>query len=429
MEQWRAAYTRHIKPRVARCQPLFNLSAAVALRFPLIWSKGPHSKPLKAAPEHSSPHHTVLLTVYGVYSLYCMFFLPWSLPFCVYITVKQCKRFRIQSTIFFSRLSKLQRSRNRCPSFAGADLQPHVFQIRLWVLARGSRAISFHRLPQLTARNPHLRWGKINFCIVSTCMTKWKLNNLLRITCWMHFKNTVMCFESHVKIERNPQMSQCGWCFSVLLSLVCSRSACLDSAQTSMETGTTTGRRTIWLEHFDTRESMMEITNIMSPCCWQTSTKSECLKADDTQPICAVGRPPNVHSSFSSRRRTVFFFFIMISKDILTWTRRRVFSSSLELLFKRRRSCSDRSFRLRAIDETEATLPLVSGSVIPTRICLGANRREDERRCLVDKHATHEKKTKKALLLLSIIICLLTAVVRQSAVIPLLMCRQGRSVS
>lgn len=37
----------------------------------------------------------------------------------------------------------------------------------------------------------------------------------------------------------------------------------------------------------------MEIMNIMSPCCWQTSTKSKCLKADDTKPICAVEWPPN----------------------------------------------------------------------------------------------------------------------------------------
>lgn len=81
-------------------------------------------------------------------------------------------------------------------------------------------------------------------------------------------------------------------CDTVLLSFVCSRSVCLDSAQTSTETGTTTGRRTIWLELSDTQESMMEIMNIMSPSCWQTSTKSECLKADDTKPICAVGWPP-----------------------------------------------------------------------------------------------------------------------------------------
>lgn len=77
------------------------------------------------------------------------------------------------------------------------------------------------------------------------------------------------------------------------LSTYVMRSVCLDSVQTSMETGTTTGRRTIWPELSDTRESMMEITNIMSPCCWRTSTKFECLKADDRKPICAVGWPPN----------------------------------------------------------------------------------------------------------------------------------------
>lgn len=78
-----------------------------------------------------------------------------------------------------------------------------------------------------------------------------------------------------------------------LLFLICSRSVSLDSVQTSMETGTTTGRRTIWPELSGTQESMMEIMSIMSPCCWQTSTKSECLKADDNEPICAVGWPPN----------------------------------------------------------------------------------------------------------------------------------------
>lgn len=78
-------------------------------------------------------------------------------------------------------------------------------------------------------------------------------------------------------------------CDTVLLFFICSRLVCLDSVQTNMGTGTTTGRRTTWPELSDTRESMMEITNIMSPCCWQTSTKSECLKADDTKPICAVG--------------------------------------------------------------------------------------------------------------------------------------------
>lgn len=85
--------------------------------------------------------------------------------------------------------------------------------------------------------------------------------------------------------------SICG-SFTVI-NLVSYRSVCLDSVQTSMETGTTTGRRTIWPELSDTQESTMEITNIMSPCCWQTSTKSECLKADDTEPICAAGWPPN----------------------------------------------------------------------------------------------------------------------------------------
>lgn len=77
------------------------------------------------------------------------------------------------------------------------------------------------------------------------------------------------------------------------LSTYVMRSMCLDLVQTSMETGITTGRRTIWLELSDTQESMMEIMSIMSPCCWQTSTKSECLKADDTKPICAFGWPPN----------------------------------------------------------------------------------------------------------------------------------------
>lgn len=61
-----------------------------------------------------------------------------------------------------------------------------------------------------------------------------------------------------------------------------SRSVCLDLVQTSMETGTTTGRRTIWLELSGTQESMMAIMSIMLQCCWQTSTKFGCLKADDT---------------------------------------------------------------------------------------------------------------------------------------------------
>lgn len=61
----------------------------------------------------------------------------------------------------------------------------------------------------------------------------------------------------------------------------CSRSVCLASVQTSMETGIITGRRTIWLELSDTQESMMEIMNITSHFCSQTSTRSECLKADD----------------------------------------------------------------------------------------------------------------------------------------------------
>ncbi|KAF1381329.1 hypothetical protein PFLUV_G00152760 [Perca fluviatilis] len=73
------------------------------------------------------------------------------------------------------------------------------------------------------------------------------------------------------------------------LSTYVMKSVCLDSVQTRMETGTTTGSRTIWPELSDTRESMMEITNIMSLCCWQTSTKSECLEADDAKPICAAG--------------------------------------------------------------------------------------------------------------------------------------------
>lgn len=111
-------------------------------------------------------------------------------------------------------------------------------------------------------------------------------------------------------------------CDTMLLLLVCSRSMCLDSVQTSMETGTTTGRRTIWLELSDTQGSMTEITNIMSPCCWQTSTKSECLKADDTKPICAVGgprnepqHPSNVCFSFPFGWETIL---AIISKDILT---------------------------------------------------------------------------------------------------------------
>lgn len=182
-------------------------------------------------------------------------------------------------------------------------------------------------------------------------------------------------------------------CDTVLLSFVCSRSVCLDSAQTSTETGTTTGRRTIWLELSDTQESMMEIMNIMSPSCWQTSTKSECLKADDTKPICAVGWPPIeprqsfiAHFPFESRRKKVY---IVISKDILTWTLliSPVFCSSLELpslLLTNQPT-------LWTINETEATLPLVSESVIPTQTCLGVNRQEDKRRCLVNKHAIHKK--------------------------------------
>lgn len=69
-------------------------------------------------------------------------------------------------------------------------------------------------------------------------------------------------------------------CYTVLW--FSSRSVYLDLVQTSMETGTTTGRRTIWLELSDTQESMMEITSITLQCCWQTSTKFGCLKADDT---------------------------------------------------------------------------------------------------------------------------------------------------
>lgn len=71
----------------------------------------------------------------------------------------------------------------------------------------------------------------------------------------------------------------------VSLFNVCSRSMCLDLVQTSMETGTTTGRTILCPVPSDTQESMTEITNTMSPCCWQTNTKSKCLRADDT------GRP------------------------------------------------------------------------------------------------------------------------------------------
>lgn len=81
-------------------------------------------------------------------------------------------------------------------------------------------------------------------------------------------------------------------CDAVLFIL--SRSVCLDLVLMSMETGTTTGRITIWVELSDSQESMMAITSIMSPCCWQTSTRSKCLKADDTKlKHGLMGCPPN----------------------------------------------------------------------------------------------------------------------------------------
>ena len=69
-------------------------------------------------------------------------------------------------------------------------------------------------------------------------------------------------------------------CDSVFVSLR-HRWTCLVSVQTSMETGITTGRRTIWQEHSDTQEFTMETMNTTSLCCWRTNTKSRCLKGGD----------------------------------------------------------------------------------------------------------------------------------------------------
>lgn len=91
------------------------------------------------------------------------------------------------------------------------------------------------------------------------------------------------------KSQGRQKLSNHGYCFEagtcdmvVSVFSICSRSACLALAQTSTGTGTTTGKRTIWLEHSDTRGSTMGITNTTSPCCWRTSKRSECLKGDDT---------------------------------------------------------------------------------------------------------------------------------------------------
>lgn len=95
-----------------------------------------------------------------------------------------------------------------------------------------------------------------------------------------------------------------------------------------METGTTTGRKTIWLELSDTRESTTEITNIMSPCCWQTSTKSKCFTADDTKPTCAATTKLVYSlsmfdfSSPHSRWKNVIFVFQKTFSDELFWSDR-----------------------------------------------------------------------------------------------------------
>lgn len=111
-------------------------------------------------------------------------------------------------------------------------------------------------------------------------------------------------------------------CDTVLLFFVCPRSVCLDSVQTNMETGTTTGRRTIWPELSDTQESMMEITNIMSPCCWQTSTKSECLKADDDIRMTSQWTTTVGPFSFSSLKLTFIVNSIDKLTEILSWNNR-----------------------------------------------------------------------------------------------------------
>lgn len=82
-------------------------------------------------------------------------------------------------------------------------------------------------------------------------------------------------------LARPSPCAAAGLLTTCFCSPVCRRSACLDSARTSTETGTTTGRRTICPERSVTRASTTGITNTMSRCSWRTSTKLKCSEADD----------------------------------------------------------------------------------------------------------------------------------------------------
>lgn len=105
---------------------------------------------------------------------------------------------------------------------------------------------------------------------------------------------------------------------SALCFLVSSRSVCLDSVRTSTETGITTGRRIIWRELSATQECTMEIMNTTSHCCWQTSTKSECLKEDDAKFTHAVEWTPKLISLWFY----FYFLFLLCPKNTRKWVRR-----------------------------------------------------------------------------------------------------------